>query len=104
MSALGNRNSDVLRLVLIEGALMGIVGAMLGLLFGWAAASVLSALGIPMPPPPNSNLEYVARIRLSPGVLISAVAIGALATVIASVIPAIRVARIPVADALRRLV
>jgi putative ABC transport system permease protein len=77
---------------------------MFGLLFGWAAAWGLSELGIPMPPPPNSNLEYVARIRLSPGVLISAVAIGALATVVASAIPAIRVARIPIAEALRRLV
>jgi putative ABC transport system permease protein len=104
MRALGNRNSDVVRLVLIEGALMGMVGALLGLLLGWAAAWGLSELGIPMPPPPNSNLEYVARIRLSPGVLITAVAIGALATVIASVIPAVRVARIPIADALRRLV
>ena len=104
MRALGNRNSDVMRLVLIEGALMGIIGAMFGLLFGWAAAWGLSELGIPMPPPPNSNLEYVARIRLSPGVLITAVAIGALATVIASAIPAVRVARIPIADALRRLV
>ena len=104
MRALGNRNSDVMRLVLIEGALMGIVGALLGILVGLAAAWGLSELGIPMPPPPNSNLEYVARIRLSPGVLVSAAAIGALATVMASTIPAIRVARIPIADALRRLV
>ena len=103
MRALGNRNRDVTRLVLVEGALMGVVGAVLGLVLGCAAAWGLSTLGIPMPPPPNSNLEYVARIRLDPALVISAAGIGIVATVAACAIPAIRVARIPIADALRRL-
>ena len=104
MRALGNRSADVVKLVLVEGALMGVLGALLGVFVGWAAAWGLSTLGIPMPPPPNSNLEYVARIRLYPSLVISAAGIGVFATVAACLIPAIRVARIPIAEALRRLV
>jgi putative ABC transport system permease protein len=104
MRALGNRSADVGRLVMIEGVLMGIVGALLGTALGLGIAWALSQLGIPMPPPPNSNLEYVARIRLSPGVIGGAAAVGVLATVIASAVPALRVSRMPIVEALRRLV
>ena len=104
MRALGNRSGDVIRLVLIEGAAMGTVGALVGVVLGCAAGWILSEVGIPMPPPPNSNLEYVARIRLSFGAVAGAAAIGVAATVIASVFPGIRVARLPIAEALRRLV
>jgi putative ABC transport system permease protein len=104
MRALGNRSGDVLRLVMMEGALMGVVGAMIGTALGWGAAWALSEVGIPMPPPPNSNLEYVARIRLSAGVVGGAAVIGILATIIASLLPAIRVSRLPIVEALRRLV
>ena len=63
-----------------------------------------STAGIPMPPPPNSNLEYVARIRLSFGVVAGALLVGIVATIAASLLPALRVARMPIVEALRRLV
>jgi putative ABC transport system permease protein len=104
MRALGNRSGDVVRLVMIEGVLMGVIGAILGTAVGWGAAWALSEVGIPMPPPPNSNLEYVARIRLSVGVVAGAAAIGVIATAIASALPAFRVSRMPIVEALRRIV
>jgi putative ABC transport system permease protein len=103
MRALGNRSGDVLRLVMTEGALMGVVGALLGVALGWGAAWSLSEVGIPMPPPPNSNLEYIARIRLSADVVATAAVIGIVATVLASVLPAFRVSRLPIVEGLRRL-
>lgn len=103
MRALGNRSGDVLRLVMLEGALMGVVGALLGVALGWGAAWGLSEVGIPMPPPPNSNLEYVARIRLSPDVVATAAVIGIAATLLASVLPAFRVSRLAIVEGLRRL-
>jgi putative ABC transport system permease protein len=103
MRALGNRSGDVMRLVVMEAVLMGLMGALLGTALGWGTAWGLSEVGIPMPPPPNSNLEYVARIRLSPGVVAGAAIIGIVATVIASIVPAIRVSRLPIVEALRRI-
>jgi len=62
----------------------------------------ISAIGIPMPPPPNANIGYTAQIRVIPEVLVMAFAVGLRATIAAALLPASRVARTPLADALRQ--
>ena len=54
-----------------------------------------------MPPPPNSDIGYTASIRIVPQVIVMAFGVGAAATLLAALLPAYRVAHIPVADALR---
>jgi putative ABC transport system permease protein len=100
--ALGNRNRDVFRLVMLENALLGLVGSLIGALAGIALAKVISLVGIPMPPPPNADLSYMAYIRVTPAAVLGAVGIGFGATVLAAVVPALRVASVPVALALRQ--
>ncbi len=102
MMAVGARASHVSYLIIVENTLIGIVGGALGVLLGIALALIISAIGIPMPPPPNANLGYLATIRIVPGELISAFAVGFLATVGASLLPAKKVVRTPVVDALRQ--
>ncbi len=104
MMALGNRSRDVFRLILAENCLLGMAGAGLGVALGVILALTLSAVGIPMPPPPNSDLPYTARITLTPAVVVSAFAIGLVATVGAALFPALKVRRIPLVDALRQAV
>ena len=101
MMALGDRGSTIFRLVLTESALLGSIGAALGVALGIALALAISAVGIPMPPPPNGNLGYTASIRIVPMVLAMAFAVGFGATTLAALLPAYRVSRIAVADALR---
>ena len=56
------------------------------------------------PPPPNSNLGYMARVRLAPSIAGGAFLVEAIATVFASLPAAlVRVSRLPVVEALRRL-
>jgi putative ABC transport system permease protein len=86
---------------MLETALIGVIGATLGIAVGAILASIISAIGIPMPPPPNSESGFVAAIRIVPAVLAAALALGFLATVVAALLPARRIARIPVVDALR---
>ncbi len=102
MQALGNRRQDVVRLVIMESALLGLVGATLGVIVGVLLAVVISAIGIPMPPPPNSNVGYTALIRIVPLTVVVAFFIGFLATVMAGVLPARKISRIPIVDALRQ--
>jgi putative ABC transport system permease protein len=104
MRALGNRSGDVFRLVMIEGVVMGAAGALLGVLLGYGLAWGLSEIGIPMPPPPNSNLEFTAQIRLSAAIVGVAALVGVVAAVTASVLPAMRVSRLPIVAALQRLI
>ena len=102
MRAVGDGSRKIFALCLMEGALLGLIGAAAGVLIGVLAAVAISAIGIPMPPPPNSNLGYTAAIRLVPSVVASAFLTGWIATVLASILPALRVSRIPVVDALRQ--
>lgn len=101
MMALGDRGAKVFRLVMTESALLGLIGSALGVVLGIALAVGISAVGIPMPPPPNGNLGYTASIRIVPWVLAMAFAVGFFATTLAALLPAFRVSRTPVADALR---
>lgn len=102
MMALGNRSGRVFTLILAENLIIGVLGATIGTLLGIVLATVISQVGIPMPPPPNSDLPYTARITLTPMVVTSAFAIGLFATVAAALLPALRIRRIPVVDALRQ--
>jgi putative ABC transport system permease protein len=100
--ALGDRPATVFRQVMSESLLLGAFGATIGVVAGCAAAMLISAIGIPMPPPPNANLGYTAFIRLVPGEVALAGAIGLAATVLAAVPPARRASRLSVVDALRQ--
>ncbi len=104
MMALGNRSRVVFRLILAENCLLGLAGAGLGVVLGVLLALAISAVGIPMPPPPNSDLPYTGQIRLVPSVVAGAFAVGLLATLGAEMPAALRVRRIPVVDALRQAV
>jgi putative ABC transport system permease protein len=102
MAALGNRRRQTLALIVAESAILGLAGSLLGVVLGVVLAAAISAIGIPMPPPPNSDLGYTARIQMAPLQIASAFAVGAAATVAASILPAWRATRTPVVDALRQ--
>ncbi len=101
MMALGNRSNYVFRLILMESCLLGLVSALLGVIMGVGLAAAISAIGIPMPPPPNANLGYTGHITIIPAVLIMAYGVGVAATVLGALLPAVRVSKTPVLDALR---
>ncbi|MDR0578829.1 MAG: ABC transporter permease [Candidatus Accumulibacter sp.] len=102
MLALGGRPGTVFRLIMTESVLLGVFGALAGVAAGCAAAAIVSAIGIPMPPPPNANAGYTAFIRLVPADVALAGAVGAAATILAAVLPARRASRLNVVEALRQ--
>lgn len=102
MMALGNRDRDVFLLIIAENALLGLAGSLAGAVLGMSLALVISAIGIPMPPPPNSDLGYVAHVLIVPAVVAGALAVGLIATLAAAIFPAARISRVPVVEALRQ--
>ena len=82
--------------------MLAILGAAAGVLLGALLAKGISAIGIPMPPPPNADVGYTARIRLTSGVLATGFVVGFGATLAAAVPPALRVSRMRIADQLRQ--
>ena len=102
MMALGNKSGEVFRLIVTESVVLGFVGAVLGVVFGIGMAVAISSVGIPMPPPPNSNIGYTARIQIIPLSLLVSFLVGFGATVLAVILPARRVSRVEVVEALRQ--
>lgn len=104
MRALGNRSRTVFLLVTIETVFLGVIGASIGVIVGMVLAFAISAIGIPMPPPPHADLGYTARIQLVPSVIFGAFVVGVIATTFAGMFAALRVSRIPVVHALRQAI
>lgn len=99
--ALGYPPRTVFRQIVAESMLLGVAGALAGVVAGVALAAIISTIGIPMPPPPNSELGYLATIRLSPASLAIAALVGCLASIAGAILPARRLARMPIVEALR---
>lgn len=104
LRALGNRDAAVRRLILLEALALGILGSLAGVALGIAAATAISAIGIEMPPPPNSNVGYAAYIQIVPTIVLASFAIGTASTLLAALLPANRISRMDIVDALRRTV
>lgn len=99
--AIGQRRKYVMRLFLTEGVLIGIAGGFVGLLLGYLLATLISAIGIPMPPPPGMARGYIGQILISKSLAGEAVVLALLTTLIASVLPAWKASRMNIVDALR---
>ena len=104
MRALGNRNRAVFALIVMESVALGFIGSAAGVLIGVTLAGVISFVGIPMPPPPNAELGYIAEIRIVPSIVAGAAVIGILASTFAAILPGIRLSRMSITEALRQIV
>ena len=94
LKALGASDEDVHRLVLAQAALLGVIGGVLGMVFG-AAATLVSAVVI----------RDVASRTFTPVVdvplVLGALAVAVVVSLLASWVPAARAASLPPAEALR---
>jgi putative ABC transport system permease protein len=99
--ALGHTRARILRQFMSEGLVLGIIGATVGVLAAFALAHVVSAIGIPMPPPPGRARGFVGEILVTWPLVLDAVALAIGTTVVASLYPAWRASRMTIVDALR---
>lgn len=99
--AMGTKRRGVLSLFLIEGLILGALGGALGLTFGIIAAKLLSIKGIYIPPPPTMTEGYTALINIVPKDLIFAFSLAVGTSLVSSIYPAFKAARLKVVDALR---
>jgi putative ABC transport system permease protein len=99
--ALGVRRAGILRQFVTEGLVIGVLGGALGVLVGIVLALAISAIGIPMPPPPGMGRGFVGEIRITGGLIVDAVVLAVATTLVASLYPAWKASRMQVVDALR---
>lgn len=99
--AVGFRRGKILRLFALEGLLLGLIGGAGGVLIGYGLAELISAIGIPMPPPPGMEEGYTGEIRATWPVLANAFAIAFVTTTLAGLYPAWKSSRLNIINALR---
>jgi putative ABC transport system permease protein len=99
--ALGLTRRKILRMFLVEGAMLGAIGGLLGLALGSVLAWVVSYIGIPMPPPPGQSWGFVGEVLVSTRLCVDVFILAVGSTLLASVLPARKASRMVIVDALR---
>jgi len=102
--AMGVRRSGIRRQFLLEGSLLGAIGATLGVLLAAVIALAVNHAGLSWTPPGNANPVPLRLYLFNGGPLILGTWLGlVLVATIAALIPANRAAKLPVVDALRHV-
>lgn len=99
--AIGLRSRRVMGMFIIEGLLVGLLGGLLGVGLGYGLAQLISAIGIPMPPPPGMARGFIGQILVNSWLAGEAFFLALTATLLASVMPAWKASRMSIVDALR---
>lgn len=99
--AIGVRRRGILVQFIWEGALLGVLGGVLGVVLGFVLGEIISAIGIPMPPPPGMARGYIGQIAIPPSLALDAWLLAFLTTLVASIFPALKASRLNIVDALR---
>jgi putative ABC transport system permease protein len=101
MLALGQKRGVVMRLFMLEGVLIGVLGGVIGISIGWLAAQGISAVGIPMPPAPGMAHGFTGAVILTSEIAVESLLLAVTTTLLASILPAFRASRLNIVDALR---
>lgn len=99
--ALGVKRRQVMFQFILEGAMLGVVGGLVGVALGALLGTAISAVGIPMPPPPGMDVGFTGEIDVSLGLSIEGFLLAFITTSLASLFPAWKASRMNIVDALR---
>lgn len=103
LRALGHRRGRVVLMFLLEGLALGVLGALVGILAGIGVTAVIAKIGILMPPPPGATMEWMSEPLVVRSSIVAAFVLSVLSSVVSSILPSLRAARIEIAGALRQV-
>ncbi|MEK6937328.1 MAG: ABC transporter permease [Nanoarchaeota archaeon] len=93
MKSIGARNSDILKIFLIESGLIGLVGGVIGTILGTAMALIIGSF--------SKNAGFLLIIKIEPLVLLFGLLFAFFVGVISGILPAIQASKLKPVDALR---
>lgn len=101
LRANGESQMDVFRLLLLEGAIAGVLGALIGLAVAFLLNITFLQNGILMPPAPGLTRQFFVKIEFLPNMAIWAFALNAATAILGTGFAAWKTSRMPIAEALR---
>ncbi len=96
MKAIGAKNSDILKIFMIEAALLGLVGGIIGAIIGLGLAFSVSEFAA------SALGENILQVSLSIPLLLSAIGFSLLIGIISGMIPAFQASKLNPVEALRK--
>ena len=101
LMAIGLKRRNIMFLFVSEGLVLGVVGGLLGAVAGTIIAFAISAVGIPMPPPPGMEGGYTGEVLVTWPLVVGTLVLAVLTTLLGSLYPAWKASNMKVVDALR---
>ena len=101
LRANGDSSQDVLRLLLCEGLVLGLLGGALGIVGSLVIQKWILGHGILMPPAPGLTRQFHVFIEIEPEMIITAFTLGAIASFLATFFAAYQLSKAPIAASLR---
>ncbi len=101
LRANGESVFDIMKLLLSEGVILGLLGSLTGILISYLLNWTILYNGITMPPGPGLTRDFVAYLQMEPEMALSTVFMGMSAAFVATFFSGLKVAKMPIAEALR---
>lgn len=99
--AIGDSRQDVLRLFLVEGIVLGVLGGLLGCVLGWITIRLINLAEIPVTTP-GASIAVPLAVDVLPWEFVKAFLVMSLTAVLATLIPAYRASKVEIVEALKR--
>lgn len=93
LRANGEPRSRLFKIYLIESGLIGLLGGAIGLILAWLMVKTALANGITMPPAPATTRSLLVLIEMLPEYYIQAISLSVITTIVASLLPIVRLMR-----------
>jgi len=100
LMALGTRRRQVLTIFVLEGFLIGVLGATIGLAVSYGLIGVINHAGLMMPPPPSFNKGFPLLVKFVPELFAAVFFMMVALLTVAALVPAARGSRLEIVDAL----
>jgi putative ABC transport system permease protein len=100
MLAMGTPRGWIVELFMLEATLIGVLGALGGVVAGNLLGFFLNHSGIHLPPLPGSTVPMLFKVLYEPALMIGSSLLVIVSLAFASILPAIRASRLQIAEAL----
>ncbi len=100
LMAIGTSSRRVLTNFLLEGAVIGVIASLSGLLIGFLLSFAINHAGIMMPPPPGSTFGYPLNVHYVLSLYVGSFIFMVITAIVSTLIPAAKAAKMKIVDAL----